>query len=602
MDKLLPSLLVPGFIHKKSLLLCFSLLLTMENLYSESFPDLLARGKEGAVFVIKEEYNLGGKTVSIPKNSTLRFEGGSLKNGTVIFQNTRIIGDPLIEVTPAGTIAGLVCINWFGLKRDDKSFDNGLIFNKVGRIFCNLYVEPGDYYCKTPIDWSNNIIINLQVDGNLYFTKANSSDTFVTLRTTRGIINFNGLIHGPTQNITDKNSKEKSVGVCFKDCNNCKIFLKSISFFYKNILVLGSSAAVGNAYNDYEFIESSAAKVLVHISSEKGGWATSNIYKILRLTSYGGYTVPDTGLLIQGEDTATSGNFSDTVIEKLCIEGLRESEPIKIIGANHFSITNIRNEANYPTLCYCQNVKNGYISTNYGVVTIRPDGASYVDIKTTQELDDYRPLDKSYVIDSDGRYRLFNCVDSDLNSLVRYSPLAYTPVGLVVTSDVLGKPLEIQCGDLFTLDVVYYDKNWKKLEVKETDLPAGNIQFKKSNVTSGYMSSSRTRDLTFVCPSSNSNVAYVGLFLRSRDGTPSPIFHVSRLISSSVVSSVMGKQQYKPYLSSGPSESRPVFSPEDAPYNIGFQYFDTTLGKVIYAKSISSKGVAVWVDADGRVR
>lgn len=571
---------------------------------SKSFIEQVKGVGEGTVIIVKDDFDLQKTTVSIPRNCTLRFEGGSLSDGTVVFQKTRIDGYPVMDVIPQGTISGTVNAGWFGLRDGDANFDNSVILNRVGQVFSNLYVEAGDFYCKTPIDWSNNIIKCLTVDGNLRFKTANTSDTFITLKTTRGVVSFNGTIIGPTQKITGKTPKEKSVGICFKDCNNSKIFVKSIGMFYKNIQVLGSSDAKGNAYNDYEFIESYSAKILVHIDADKGGWATSNIYRILRLTGYGGQTEPETALLIQGENTSKSGNFSDTVIEKLCIEGLKQSEPIKIVGANHFVIRNIRNEANYPVLCYCENVVDGFIDTNYGSVTVSANNTSNVGITTEGQLCEYEPLKESYMIDSDGRYRLFNCVDSGLNAFVRYSPLSYTPVGMLVSAAVLNRPLQIQSSDPFTLDVVYYDKEMKVISNSESNrlMPAGNIYFRKSNVlnSSGYMSSSATRDLKFVCPGGNPDVAFVGLFFRSHGTTPSPVFYVSKVIMSSAVSSVMGKQKHKSYLSSGSSKGRPKFDAADIPYRIGYPYFDTTLGKTIYVKSISKDGTATWVDASGK--
>ena len=575
---------------------------TFKSTYDDP-PLLIVEAKENSIISIKEDFDLQGQTIKVPKNCTLSFEGGSISNGTVIFQNTRIVGNPRMEIVPQGRIAGVVSINWFGLRSEDPSFDNSVVFNKAGRVFSDLYVEPGDYYCKAPIDWSNGIIKNLTIDGNLWYDRQNTSDVFITLCVSRAIVKFNGSIYGPTKKIVESNTTEKSTGISFNDCNNSKIFLKSIGFFYKNILVNGSSAGIGNAYNDYEFIESFAARVLVHLSSEKKGWTASNVFKMLRLTSYGGYTVPDTALLIQGEGTESNAGFSDTVIEKLCIEGIKQSEPIKIIGANHFVIKNLRNEDNYPFLCYCQNVIEGQIFTNYGDVTIRPDNKSKVAVVSSDEMDTYEPLAKSYVIDSDGRHRLFNSVDAELESLVRYTPLNYTPIGMVTSSAVLGKPLRIQSGDPFILDVVYYDKNRKRIPIDPnlSRMPAGNVVFLKSNVIKeGFMSSSFVNDLKFVCPKLSNDVAYVGLFLRSRGSSPSPVFHISRIISKAVSKEIMSKQQYRSYLSYGPSNARPVFSSEDANYLIGYQYFDTTIGRVVFAKSISEKGVAVWVDSEGK--
>lgn len=218
--------------HQLHTALCLVLLFVFQDSYAESFSNVVSKWKEKSTYTINESYNLNGETITIPKNCTLRFDGGRLSNGTVVFQNTRLTGDSILIVVPKGTIAGTVNVNRFGLKRDDKSFDNGQVFNKVGQIFPYLYVEPGDYYCSTPIDWSNNIIKNLQVDGNLHYVKKNSKDVFLTLRTTRGIVNINGKITGPNCNIPDSDTKERSIGICFKDCTNSKAFVSSVGFFY----------------------------------------------------------------------------------------------------------------------------------------------------------------------------------------------------------------------------------------------------------------------------------------------------------------------------------------------------------------------------------
>ena len=75
---------------------------------------------------------------------------------------------------------------------------------------------------------------------------------------------------------------------------------------------------------------------------------------------------------------------------------------------------------------------------------------------------------------------------------------------------------------------------------------------------------------------------------------------MSPVIMTSAEPSVMGQQKLKNYLSSGPSSSRPKFDAADAPYMIGFSFFDTTLGKPVYVKSIAKDGTAIWVDALGK--
>lgn len=48
---------------------------------------------EKSAYIIKFDYDLGGDTINVPKNSSLVFKGGSLKNGTLVGQNTTIINE-----------------------------------------------------------------------------------------------------------------------------------------------------------------------------------------------------------------------------------------------------------------------------------------------------------------------------------------------------------------------------------------------------------------------------------------------------------------------------------------------------------------------------
>lgn len=50
-------------------------------------------GSEDTIYVIKWDYDLGGEEVNVPANCVLKFEGGSLSNGIVISNNTKVYGD-----------------------------------------------------------------------------------------------------------------------------------------------------------------------------------------------------------------------------------------------------------------------------------------------------------------------------------------------------------------------------------------------------------------------------------------------------------------------------------------------------------------------------
>ena len=46
---------------------------------------------QDAIYVVKHRFNLNGNSIVIPKGCELVFDGGELKNGLVIGQNTRLV-------------------------------------------------------------------------------------------------------------------------------------------------------------------------------------------------------------------------------------------------------------------------------------------------------------------------------------------------------------------------------------------------------------------------------------------------------------------------------------------------------------------------------
>ena len=59
--------------------------------------------KENTIYVIKYDFDLNDDTINIPKNSVLRYKGGSLNNGKIVYNNTIIEGiERLNNVTTEG--------------------------------------------------------------------------------------------------------------------------------------------------------------------------------------------------------------------------------------------------------------------------------------------------------------------------------------------------------------------------------------------------------------------------------------------------------------------------------------------------------------------
>ena len=54
--------------------------------------------RPNTIYVIQHDYDLNGQTITVPENCILKFDGGSLKNGTIVGQNTNIIASPNVII------------------------------------------------------------------------------------------------------------------------------------------------------------------------------------------------------------------------------------------------------------------------------------------------------------------------------------------------------------------------------------------------------------------------------------------------------------------------------------------------------------------------
>lgn len=126
------------------------------------------------VYEIRNEFDLKGKELKIPENSTLVFRGGKLSNGGVSFANTRIEGSACIELGPNCQISGtleneLIYTEWFKLNEKHELTDllNCLIKSNINK---EIHVQSGTYYISRPlvmrncsgitIDFNESVIID----------------------------------------------------------------------------------------------------------------------------------------------------------------------------------------------------------------------------------------------------------------------------------------------------------------------------------------------------------------------------------------------------------------------------------------------------------
>lgn len=101
--------------------------------------------KPNTVYVVRYDFCLGGATITLPKNSTLKFEGGSIDNGTIVGNNSCIISD--IDKTILGkdlVIEGTWNIEhiydrWFAFDSSTDFLSNQIITNILALSNDNVY-------------------------------------------------------------------------------------------------------------------------------------------------------------------------------------------------------------------------------------------------------------------------------------------------------------------------------------------------------------------------------------------------------------------------------------------------------------------------------
>lgn len=114
------------------------------------------------IYEIRYDYDLNAQTVTIPANCVLKFDGGSVKNGTITGNDTKIKSESNVifeGVTFAGSFIGGVDSEWFSIVYGT-SYDNSAELNSL----LNLAYLSSNKYVK--LRYSSTIYVN-SVDENL---------------------------------------------------------------------------------------------------------------------------------------------------------------------------------------------------------------------------------------------------------------------------------------------------------------------------------------------------------------------------------------------------------------------------------------------------
>ena len=153
-------------------------------------------GKESTIYIIQYDYNLNGQTIVIPENCVLEFDGGSLRNGEIVGNNTLIKCDTsALYVNVSGTFINTwFCVKWFGAKGSQSPQNNSKFIQRAIDITSNnhktlLFEGNENYRIDKPLIINNS---NFILDGN---ECSISKDTHTTSGITEEEPSFGGNVN-----------------------------------------------------------------------------------------------------------------------------------------------------------------------------------------------------------------------------------------------------------------------------------------------------------------------------------------------------------------------------------------------------------------------
>jgi len=180
--------------------------------------------EQNSVYIIKGEFDLNNDSVTIPNNCTLLFKNGSIINGTVTLQNTKLDGEVKFNnVTISGSCTNdLLTPQMFGAypslnETESNKTQHTLAFENIARVINNqntlsktIYVSGGHYAinkkitintdCKIYGDGNLTVLDLYEGKGGLYLGKSEGLSETLTCTITEDVSKFD------TKIVVDDNS------------------------------------------------------------------------------------------------------------------------------------------------------------------------------------------------------------------------------------------------------------------------------------------------------------------------------------------------------------------------------------------------------------
>ena len=206
------------------------------------------------IYIIQYDYDLQGAEITIPEGCVLNFQGGSLRNGTIVSNGIININSDDVcifnKVILKGTINKPVNALWFGAKGDNKT-DNTEVFNFLVEYYNNIYIPKGDYVTNSIIVKNTKTSFKFQGEINYDASVGNQCTKFIYIGTDSFIKFESALYVGEIGNFNVLLNQNALYGLRFNDMFDMRI--ENIGIFNTTTSIIPECTAIcieGIGYNN----------------------------------------------------------------------------------------------------------------------------------------------------------------------------------------------------------------------------------------------------------------------------------------------------------------------------------------------------------------
>jgi len=205
--------------------------------------------KENTIYIIQYDYDLNGKEITVPKNCVLKFEGGSLNNGTLIGTNTLINSSPYFILNNIILSGQFYSENWFleWVSKNNLDFSEAFNILYSYKFPKSIKLINSEYVVKSSFNIDSDTIL----DGNWCTIKSEFEDYYdyiIQISNCSNIIINNLIINQSEVQDCSSNMNESNTALVHRaqvirayDVKD--LYIKNCSFYYFGVSAIAVDSA-----------------------------------------------------------------------------------------------------------------------------------------------------------------------------------------------------------------------------------------------------------------------------------------------------------------------------------------------------------------------